>query len=234
VIFDFDGIILDSAPVALKILADIAQEENLKLEIKNKIHWGLSGRMTLEKFLPGASWRTKIRAYRKWRAKESKRLVPLFPNVLEMISTVKGKGIVTGLLTNRSVNSIRFYGKKWNIGYKHLFDFMQTKEKRIKWFFNEFLTKKIHSYHFTSYIYKPDKGCFNPALKFLGKIGVRKEEIIYVADTVMDFNAAQRAGIGFIAIIGHGPLERKDFESRSVKYILDSIKELPGLLAKLK
>lgn len=228
VIFDLDGVILDSAPAALKILADIAQEENLKLDMKNKIHWGLSGRMTLEKLLPGASWKVKLRAYRKWRAKESKRLVPLFPNVLEIIFAVKEKRIVTGLLTNRSVDSIRFFGEKFDIDYEQLFDFIQTKEKWWKFF-----KKKVHPSHFFSYIYKPDKGCFDPALRFLAKSGVKREEVIYVADTVMDFNAVQRAGIGFIAIIGHGPLERKDFEYRSVKYILDSIEELPGLLKEL-
>lgn len=234
VIFDFDGIILDSAPVALKILADIAKEENLKLEIKNRIYWGLSGLKTLEKFLPGASLKAKLRAYQKWRAKELKRLIPLFPNVLEVISAVKEKGMITGLLTNRSVRSIRFHGKKQDIDYKNLFDFVQTKEKRIRWFFRESLRKKIHPNYLKSFIYKPNPGCFDPALKFLGKSGIRKEEVIYVADTVIDSTACKRAGIEFIAIIGHGPLERIDFEKREVEHILDSIEELPGFLEKIK
>lgn len=233
-IFDFDGVILDSSRIAFDILEEIAKEENLKLELKNKVYWGLSGLKALEKLLPEASLKIKVKIYQQWRDEELKLPISLFPNALEVISNIKVKGMITGLLTNRSARSIRFYGKEQNIDYKNLFDFVQTKEKRIGWFFRKSLRKKIHPNYLKSFIYKPDVGAFNPALEFLKKEGVKRDEIFYVADTVMDSIASQRAGVGFVAIIGRGPLERKDFNSWPAKAVLDSIEELPEFLEKFK
>ena len=235
VIFDFDGIILDSSGVAFNVLEEIAQEEKLNLEVENKVYWGLSGLRVLEKLLPGASWRVKGKVYWRCQIKESKLSIPLFPRALEVILALKEKGIVIGLLTNRNICSLKFYGGKFSIDYKNLFDFIQTVEGK-DWFFKKIFRRKIHSNHFTSKIYKPDVGVFDKALKFLKIRGIKKEETIYVADTIIDSIASWLAGVEFVAIVSHGPLDRKDFNSEpvKVKYILDSIEELPEFLEKLK
>ncbi len=232
VIFDFDGVILDSSRVAFKILEKVGKKLNLNLEIENRTYWGLSGLRTLERFFPSISQKEIKRIYKRWAGTESKLSIPLFPHALKVVSSLKEKGIITGLLTNRSAYWIKFYGERFGIDYQNLFDFIQTREKK-SWFFKRLFGRKIHPNHFISRISKPNVDAFDPSLGFLKKKRIKPEEILYVGDTVMDSIASWLAGTKFAAIIGHGPLERKDFEKWPAKTVLDSIKELPELLEKI-
>lgn len=235
VIFDFDGIILDSSQIAFEILEKYTKGLNLKLEPENKKFWGLPALKALERLFPQASRQEIEKIYKQLSNREPDSSIALFPGALKVISSLKERGLITGLLTNRNEYWIKFYGKKFTIDYKDLFDFIQTRETKNQ-FFRRLFGFKLHPNHFTTRIAKPDTGVFDQALEFLEERNVKPNQTIYVGDTVIDSIASRLAGIGFIAIIGNGPLERKDFEGRGdeVKYILDSIEELPGLLKKIK
>ncbi len=232
-IFDFDGIFLDSSRIAFDILEKFAKRLNLKLDPKGKKFWGLPALKSIERLFPQASQQEVKMVYQQLSKREPESSISLFPSVLKIISSLKERGLITGLLTNRSGYWIKFYGEKFAIDYQGLFNFIQTREKKNQ-FFQRLFGSRIHLNHFASRIAKPDMGVFNQALEFLKKRNIKLNQIIYVGDTVMDSIASWLAGIEFVAIIGNGPLERKDFNSWPVKVVLDSIEELPELLEKIK
>ena len=74
-------------------------------------------------------------------------------------------------------------------------------------------------------VHKPDPKVFIPLLKKFKKEGIKKEEIIYVGDSLDDLQAAHGAGIGFIAVTT-GLYSKEDFKKNGAKVIIKDIKEL--------
>ena len=67
-------------------------------------------------------------------------------------------------------------------------------------------------------------------LAALERLGVEAERALYVGDHRVDAEAASHAGVAFVAVLS-GPSPRSDFAGRSVRAFLDSVAELPALLA---
>jgi phosphoglycolate phosphatase-like HAD superfamily hydrolase len=81
-------------------------------------------------------------------------------------------------------------------------------------------------------VHKPDPDVFLPVLKKLKEEGIGKEDIVYVGDSLDDMQAAEGAGIGFIAVTT-GLYSEEDFRNHGVKVIMKDIKELPDLIKNL-
>ena len=73
---------------------------------------------------------------------------------------------------------------------------------------------------------KPDPRALAPVLKSLG---IRPDEAVYVGDSIIDAECAQKAGAGFIAVLSGGAYE-DDFKAMGVKDIIPSVASLPELL----
>ncbi len=74
-------------------------------------------------------------------------------------------------------------------------------------------------------IHKPDPDVFLPVFKKLFDAGIKKEEIVYVGDSMDDMRAAFGAGIGFIAITT-GIFTKEDFEKNGAKVIVSDIRDV--------
>ena len=74
-------------------------------------------------------------------------------------------------------------------------------------------------------VHKPDPQVFSPLLDKFGKEGMKKEEIVYVGDSLMDLQAAHGAGIDFIAVTT-GLYSEADFKKHGAKVILKDIREI--------
>ncbi len=92
-----------------------------------------------------------------------------------------------------------------------LFDFIQTEE----------ITK----------VHKPDPRTFDPLIEHFAKRDIGPGDMIYVGDDVRDYQAADGAGLDFVAVLT-GFHTREDFEKVGVapQCILCSIDDLPEYL----
>ncbi len=72
--------------------------------------------------------------------------------------------------------------------------------------------------------HKPDPRVFAPAIEACAKRGIPVTNIRYVGDSLVDYKAAEGAGIEFIGIYGH-TAPKEDFDRLGIRAIHD-IKEL--------
>jgi len=77
--------------------------------------------------------------------------------------------------------------------------------------------------------HKPDPASLLLALE---RLGVRPENALYVGDSVTDAEAANRAGIPFVAVLS-GKTRREDLNDHDVYRIIDSLRHLPDLLSQM-
>lgn len=82
-------------------------------------------------------------------------------------------------------------------------------------------------------VHKPNPNVFLPIFEKLEKEGIKKKEIVYVGDSMDDMEAANAAGIHFIAVT-KGLYSEDDFKKRGVKIILKDLTKLPKLIKELK
>jgi phosphoglycolate phosphatase len=89
----------------------------------------------------------------------------------------------------------------------------------------------VHTQEDTMPYHKPDARVFDKALKELGLLGIKKNEIIYVGDHVFDFKAAENADLGFIAVTT-GVNSKNDFIDAGMdkNKILDSFLDIEKVL----
>lgn len=63
--------------------------------------------------------------------------------------------------------------------------------------------------------HKPDPRVFNPTKKWLKQNGIKPNEVVYVADGLMDLKAAKGAGIHFVGV-ETGLVKKPDFKKNGV------------------
>jgi len=74
--------------------------------------------------------------------------------------------------------------------------------------------------------FKPEPGGL---LLALDRLGVARDDAIYVGDTTIDADAASNAGLRFVGVLT-GSTTRSDFAPHASDALLDSVAELPDLL----
>jgi len=74
--------------------------------------------------------------------------------------------------------------------------------------------------------FKPDPESLNLALS---KLGIPPEAVLYVGDSVVDAEAAMRAGVPFAAVLS-GSTPRDAFSEYEARMILDSVRDLTSIL----
>ena len=70
--------------------------------------------------------------------------------------------------------------------------------------------------------FKPDPECLNLALE---RLSIPPEAVLYVGDSVVDAEAAMRAGVPFAAVLS-GPTPRDAFSMFETRMVLDSVLDL--------
>jgi HAD superfamily hydrolase (TIGR01549 family) len=132
--------------------------------------------------------------------------ISAYPGAREIVSTL-GERLPIGLLTaaNQKLMLAALRDAKIDVG---VFQYVQTSE-------------------YTDF-HKPDPRVFEPAIQYLGIKQIKKEEIMYVGDSLDDYVAATKAGLGFVGI--HDHTNKKEIFDRAG---VDSIGEFGELLEKL-
>ena len=77
-------------------------------------------------------------------------------------------------------------------------------------------------------VHKPDPSGLLLAAE---RLGGAPPEVLYVGDSVIDAEAAQRGGMSFVAVLS-GVTPREAFRDYATVAILDTLNELPVVLAK--
>lgn len=184
---------------------EAAKELGLKPVSKNKIFkfYGTPLKNMVKKFWPKAN----PEEFEDLSIKKIKKLKFKTFNGAKSTVNKLSKTYKLGLLSSKSKVLMDLHIKENNIS-RNLFGFIYSKED-IK-------------YH------KPDSRAFSRAVK---KLKLKREEILYVGDSIYDCISAKKAKINFVAVLT-GHYARNEFKKHKVKNsnILKSINKLPKWL----
>ncbi len=207
IIFDVDNTLIDTGNISARAYLETAKQLNLKHiptgEIKKL--FGIPSHIIIKKFWP----KTIIKKFQKIKHKKIlARKAKEIPGAKQVIRKLYKK-YKLGLLSS----------KTRTLMYPHL--------KQIN------LSTNFFKFIFSSddvKFYKPDPRVFSKAIK---KLKFKKNEILYVGDSIYDCIAAKKAKLNFIAVLT-GVYTKNDFQKHRInnRNILKSIKELPQWLDK--
>lgn len=201
IIFDSDDTLVDFSRIAAPCIQKTAKKLNLRVPKKETINklWGRS----LE-FIVSSLWHKKyIKKFRK--------------EYFKIIFNYKFREI------KGAKKVIEKLSKKYNLAV------ISAKPRPLM--IKNFKDVKINTKNFRFMLsaddtkfHKPDSRVFKGALK---KLKVKKNEVLYVGDALVDFRAAKKAGFNFVAVLT-GFYNKKDFIENGLKNqnILKSIREL--------
>jgi phosphoglycolate phosphatase len=141
---------------------------------------------------------------------KNNRLDNLSQETLKTLDLLRSQGRSLAVLTSRTKTEV-----------DHLLDPSHPAFSRIDaWFYKE-----------NTPIPKPDPRCFEPVLS---KFGVKPDMAIYVGDSISDAQAAQSAGLNFVASLESGLRQQTDFVQQKVKYFVNTISELPEVILQIE
>ncbi len=178
VIFDLDGTILDSRYDWKKI------RENLNLNQYSILDQLYS--------LPDEEREKKESLLKRYERKATSN-ASLFPDVKEVLHTLKKMGIKTGLSTNNSIDNTRFIIEKYGL----VFDSIVTRDDGI---------------------WKPNK---EPILMLMQRLGSKPDTTVIVGDSDYDILSARDAGASCVIFWRGRSLKYKpDFIIYSIRDVL--------------
>ncbi len=231
VLIDFDGVILDSWPIALEKLKKFSKEMGRPLtetdEIRIRKNWGHPGKKILEILFPDENDGFRQEFYKKWVSEEKevfKENLPLIKGIEGSLNFLNAKGIITGLITNRGVFLFLPISEKENILKK--FTFIQTFGKT---------DPALHKNHLISDFPKPDPRAFDKPLKFLKEKGISPKETVFFEDSLISIKSTKKRKIRFMGVCT-GPIDTpekwKKWGKVKPKDVLNSIADLPAWFKK--
>jgi HAD superfamily hydrolase (TIGR01549 family) len=183
VLFDLDGVILDSFDAWLIVFNKVRKEHNLKeispKEFRDKV-WGGSVDDDARKYFRNSDVKKIERRY-KVLFNENIHKTKLQPDLLKVIKAIRKKKIKVGIVTNT-------FSKPTSAALRHhkiygLFDAVITPDD----------AERPKPY--------PD-----PVLKICEKMKIMPDEAILVGDTKNDYKAGKSAGCFMIGLNTHGDL----------------------------
>lgn len=140
----------------------------------------------------------------------NKDIIPQVKGANDVLAVLKEQDFFLALISSRERESLerRFREADINLG---IFDFIQGLEDC--------------PYH------KPDSRVFNPVLWKMRQRSIENEKMVYIGDTLGDYEAARGAGIKFIAVLT-GAGAKEDFLEAGLREdcIVESIRNFPEWL----
>ncbi len=208
VIFDLDDTLIETYPQIWKLHKHVAKEfYNVHVsDEKLRLHWGKPLSRLMEQLYDFGDTVENM----------SQALVSVahkFPinkkdGAVELVNILHGKDIRVGIVSSTRRDFMN----------KHLNDFGFPVDK-----FFAIQTADDTEFH------KPNPKVFEHVFSILEKEGIKKNEITYVGDSMMDFEAASQAGINFIGITT-GIYSKEDFNKNGAEIIVSDIKEVINFL----
>jgi pyrophosphatase PpaX len=208
VVFDVDGVLIDSNEIILEAYRKTAERLRLRIPSAQEI-MALMGRPLVE--IVETLWidvnvELYTKAFRRLFMDED-RAIPEIDGAVDAVKEIRESGLRIGVLSGK----IRFFIEKHcrEVGFN------------INWF------EAIVSFESTKK-HKPDP---EPLLYAINKLDVKPEETVYVGDAISDYECAKNAKVEYVAVLT-GSLKREDLEKLRVKNVIDSVAELPDFLRK--
>ncbi|MCK4482190.1 HAD-IA family hydrolase [Candidatus Bathyarchaeota archaeon] len=206
VVFDVDGVLIDSNEIIVKAYRKTAEKLGLRIPSPREVI-DLMGRPLVE--IVRTLWmNTNVELY----IKEFRRLflgeglvIPEIWGAVDAVRDIRESGYRVGAISGKIMFFIEKHLKEAG------FD--------ISWFeaIVSFETTKKH---------KPDA---EPLLHAMNKLDAKPEETVYVGDAMSDYECAKNARVEYFAVLT-GCLRREDLEKLGVKNVMNSVAELPDLL----
>ena len=128
----------------------------------------------------------------------------LFPGAAELLRGLRARGVRLGIVSTKTGETIEYIMERY--GLKDTLEFV------------------IGSYDVTRHKPHPEG-----ILKALDRMGVSKEDFLYCGDTVLDAEAAQRAGVDFAAVL-NGTTPAEDFAPWPCVHIAPDLPDLARAL----
>ena len=205
VIFDFDYTLGDTTNGIVQstryALAQMEEEERSYEEIKKTI--GLSLSETYKVLTGNMDEARADRFFDLFKEKADEVMVDsaeLYPGVKEMLVSLREQGYRLGIVTTKFAYRVRNIMKKFDV--EDLFDV----------FIGVGDVTKV----------KPDPEGLFLAVK---RLGVKKEEVLYIGDSYVDAKAAEAAGMKFAGVLT-GTTTREEFEKYPCACVEDTVTTL--------
>lgn len=202
-IFDFDGTICNTEPVAISVFNELAREYN-----KNPITPDMipmlkrkSAEEFIFKYLKISPWRLPFLVF-KFRRKMNNRfnLLQPFPGIKELLRHLKNHGVKLAIISSSSKQNIFKFLKECDL------DFFDQVSAGVGMFGK---SKKI--------------------IKILKKTGVSKEDAVMIGDEIRDVQAGRKAGMDVISV-GWGLQSIDALTKANAQIIVKNVNELESLL----
>jgi HAD superfamily hydrolase (TIGR01549 family) len=206
IIFDVDGVLIDSVKIVVEAYQKTAEKLGLKIPFSQEV-LDLLGK-PLEEIArilwPNTDHELYINEYRKLFMDKKLTILPI-KGAVDTVKQLKKLGFRLGIITGK----IMFFTEK------HL----KESGFNIDWF------EAIGSFEMTRE-HKP-----NPELLFyvIDKLGVKPEETLYVGDAVLDYECAKNAKVEYVTVLT-GCLNRTELKKLGVENIINSVSDLPEFL----
>ncbi len=183
ILFDVDGVLLDSDEALARLFADCVQHFGFPRPPREKVlrYAGLSGLQWISHLLPKKFFDKNKKRARNWLwahyADYNKRYARVTPGALETVKKLRARGVRTGIVTNGYYWQFKELDKMFGL---NAVDFVATTDsqgKRLK--------------------PKPAPDLLRLAVR---ELGVKPSEALYVGDTRVDVLAGERAGVKTILL----------------------------------
>jgi HAD superfamily hydrolase (TIGR01662 family) len=204
VIFDLDDTLLESREVKWAHHKAVAKKfYNLDLTDEDiREHWGKPFHVLVSELYQHKDTLDNLIAANVAIREEFRKKV--YPGAVEVVKEIIKNGVKVGILSAATKKFFVEDLERFNFPVNQ-FAFIQDPEDTT--------------------VHKPNPKVFLPALDKLSKLGIKKEEIVYVGDSIDDLRAAHGAGIDFIAVTT-GLYAKDDFKKHNARVIIKEISEV--------
>jgi len=207
IIFDVDNTLINTGRISTRAYIETAKQLGLKQVPAREIRkmFGIPSRIIIKKFWPKIDIKKFQRIeHQKILAKKVKEI----PGAKQVVKQLYKK-YTLGLLSSKTRILMYPHLKQINLSEK---------------FFKFIYSSDDLRYH------KPNPKVFSKAFK---ELNFKRNEILYIGDSIHDFKATKKANLNFIAVLT-GTYKKRDFRKIGLKNenVLKSIKYLPQWLEK--
>lgn len=205
VVFDLDGTVVNTIPLIVASYQHATQSVlGVAADAQEAKGWiGEPLLQTFKRRYPGHD-EELIKAYLTWNVANLERLLETFPGIRELLSELRQADVVLGVATSKRRSSAE--ATLATAGLEHLLQVTVAMED--------------------TEVHKPDP---TPLWLALERLGVERENSVYVGDAVVDVQAAQAAGMDAIAVSwGAGAADA--LASQNPTAVVDSVPQLHRLL----
>ena len=202
IIFDVDGVLLNSNKLMIDLHKIIAKKMNLRVPNKKEITslWGKS----FPELITSIWHDVDPKVFKKNVVdfiKKEKIIFPVVKASKETLKKLKKMGFKLGIVTGRPMDFTIDHMKNSGFDLK-LFDAIVTGDD----------TKN----------HKPSP---DPILRAINLLKVKPEETVYVGDSLIDLESAKRAKVEFVGVLT-GDVKKEEWKKNGVKNIIKSVADL--------